>query len=108
MTGAAHALTNVRQDSDQGNQECSHVKHLFSTQSQILVKDADVNSTNEQELEGDKSRHAIWSFVHGQDEIGVLVRFNFGVWFIFVDFIFMVNLLIDQLIILFIVSGFAL
>jgi hypothetical protein len=108
LTGAAHALTNVRQYSDQGNQECSHVKHLLSTQIHILVKDADVNSANEQELEGDKSRHAVWSFVHGQDEIGVLVKFNFGVWFIFVDGMFKVNLLIDQLIILIVVSGFAL
>lgn len=108
MTGAAHALTNVRQDSDQRHHECSHVKHLFSTFSHILVKDADVNGTNEQELEGDKSRHAVRSFVHGQDEIGVLVRVDFCVWLIFVDAMFKVNLLIDQLIILFVVSGFAL
>ena len=77
LARAAHTLTNVGENCYQGHHQGSHVEHLLAAEGHVLVKNAHIDRTNEQQLQNDKRRHTVWGLVHGQNEVGILVGVNF-------------------------------
>lgn len=83
----AHALTNVGQNSDQGDQKSCHVEHLLATEGNVLEKYADVDSSDKGKLEEDKGSHTVGGLIQGDNKVCILKGINFVVKFMFLLFI---------------------